>query len=260
MLGQIDLEQGLEEAWQNVVTFAPKLLGFFIILLVGFFIAKLLSRLADALLERIGFDRWVERGTLSTAFERAGTQASDLLALIVFWAVFLITLQLAFGVWGPNPVSDLIEGILDYLPNVVAAVIILVIAAAIARVVTEVVAAALGAVTGGAWIARIAGIAILIVGIFAALDQLEIAPMIVTGLFYGLVAVVAGSLLVAFGVGGIPVARRYIERWSSRAEQTAGEVRTLGSPEAARAAGARVTSVPGEVGTGPAPPPPPPES
>jgi hypothetical protein len=255
LLADVDLQAGLEEAWENVVTFAPKLLGFFIILLIGFFIAKLLSRLTDTLLERVGFDGWVERGTLKTAFERAKTEPSDIIALIVFWAVFLIALQLAFGIWGPNPITELIEGILDYLPNVIAAVIILVIAGAIAKVVTDVLTAALGAVTGGQWIARAAGIAILVLGIFAALDQLEIAPAIVTGLFYALLVVVAGSLVVSFGVGGIPIAQRYLEQWAGRAEQKAGEIRTLGSADAARE---RARTLGGQVDTGAAPPPPPP--
>ena len=49
-------------------------------------------------------------------------------------------------------------------------------------------------------------------GVFAALDQLEIAPVIVHGLFYALLIVIVGSLVVAFGGGGIPVAREYLSR------------------------------------------------
>jgi Mechanosensitive ion channel, conserved TM helix len=253
MIADVDLDAALEEAWENVVTFAPKLLGFFLILLIGFFIAKLLSKLTNSLLERVGFDGWVQRGALQTAFLRAKTDASDLIALIVFWAVFLITLQLAFGIWGPNPITDLIEGIIAYLPNVIAAVIILVIAAAIARVVADVLTPALGAVRGGEWIARVAGIAILVVGIFAALDQLEIAPAIVNGLFYALLLVVAGSLLISFGVGGIPLARRYLERWGGRADQAVGEIRASGAMGMARASAEQVRD---DVVGGTPPPPP----
>jgi hypothetical protein len=253
MIADVDLDAALEEAWENVVTFAPKLLGFFLILLIGFFIAKLLSKLTNSLLERVGFDGWVQRGALQTAFLRAKTDASDLIALIVFWTVFLITLQLAFGIWGPNPITDLIEGIIAYLPNVIAAVIILVIAAAIARVVTDVLTPALGAVRGGEWIARVAGIAILVVGIFAALAQLEIAPAIVNGLFYALLLVVAGSLLISFGVGGIPLARRYLERWGGRADQAVGEIRASGAMGMARASAEQVRD---DVVGGTPPPPP----
>ena len=144
MLAQIDYEGGLEEAWRDVVTFAPKLLGFFIILLIGFLVAKVLSKVVDALLERVGFNGLVERGSLKTAFERSNTNPSDVIGVVVFWLVFLIALQLAFGIWGPNPISDLLEGIIGYLPNIIVAVIILVIAAVLARVITDVLTPTLG--------------------------------------------------------------------------------------------------------------------
>ena len=173
MLAQVDIEGGLEEAWADVVTFAPKLLGFFVILLIGFFIAKALSKVANALLERVGFDALVERGAMKQAFERSKTEASDVIGVIVFWLVFLVALQLAFGIWGPNPISDLLEGLIGYLPNVIVAVVILVIAAVLAKVLTEVLEPTLGAVRGGSVIAKGAGIAVLVVGLFAALDQLR---------------------------------------------------------------------------------------
>jgi Conserved TM helix len=230
----IDIQGGLSEAWERIVVFAPKLLGFLAILIIGYFIAKLLARVVDRLLERVGFDRLVERGALKQALERSKFDASDIMATIVFWAAFLLVLQLAFGVFGANPVSDLIAGLIAYLPKVFAAVLILVIAAAVAKVVTDLLGATLGAVAGGEWIARGAGIAILVVGVFAALNQLEIAPEIVNGLFYALLAIIVGSAIVAIGGGGIQTMRRYWERVSSRAEEKGGEVRQKADPDAAR--------------------------
>jgi hypothetical protein len=230
----IDIQGGLSEAWERIVVFAPKLLGFLAILIIGYFIAKLLARVVDRLLERVGFDRWVERGALAQALERSKFDASDVMATIVFWAAFLLVLQLAFGVFGSNPVSDLIAGLIAYLPKVFAAVLILVIAAALAKVVAELLGATLGAVAGGEWIARGAGIAILVVGVFAALNQLEIAPEIVNGLFYALLAIIVGSAIVAIGGGGIQTMRRYWERASSRAEEKGSEVKTQADPDAAR--------------------------
>jgi hypothetical protein len=221
----IDFEAGAETAWQHVATFVPKFLGFLAILIIGYFLAKILARVVDGILERVGFDGWVERGAVKQALDRSKFDASDILALITFWAVFLIALQLAFGVFGPNPVSDLIQGIIAFLPNIFVALVILVITAALAKVVTEVVRATLGAMPGGEVMARGAGIAILVIGIFAALNQLQIAPEIVNGLFYAMLAVVVGSAIVAFGGGGIPVARRYLERASGKLEQTAPEIK-----------------------------------
>jgi flagellar biosynthesis protein FliQ len=236
MIGAIDLEGGLEAAWENTIAFLPKLLGFFVILLLGFFIAKALASLLDKLLERAGFDRWVERGVLRTTFERSRFDPSDVISMIVFWGLFLVALQLAFGIWGPNPISDLIEGILAYLPNILVAVIIVVIAGAIARAVTDLLTATLSAVSGGRWIARGAGVAVLVIGIFAALNQLQVAPEIVNGLFYAMLAIVVGSAIVAVGGGGIRTMQRYWERWTMRMETTSEEIRTKADPDAGKAA------------------------
>jgi len=240
MVADIDIQSGLQSAWQHVATIVPKLLGFFLILLIGWFIAKALSKLTNSLLERVGFDDWVERGSLKQAFARNNTDASDLVAVLVFWTVFLITLQLAFGIWGPNPISDLLHGLIAYIPRIVVAVVILVIAAAVARVLTDVLRPMLGAVEGGDWIARAAGIAVLVIGVFAALDELQIAPAIVVGLFYALLAVIVGSLIVAFGGGGIPVAREYLQRWRVRGEAKAAEIRSNVNTEAATEAMERI--------------------
>jgi hypothetical protein len=226
----IDFEGGLSAAWERVATFVPKLLGFLAIIIIGYFVAKGVAKVVDRLLERVGFDRWVERGTLKETLRKSKFDASDIMSTIAFWGIFLLVLQLAFGVFGANPVSDLIEGLISYLPNVFAAVLILVITAALGKVVTELLSATLGGVSGGGWIARGAGIAILVVGVFAALNQLEIAPEIVNGLFYAILAVIVGSAIVAVGGGGIQTMRQYWERASTGLEDKAGEIKENARP------------------------------
>lgn len=230
----IDIQGGLSEAWQRIAVFVPKLLGFLVILIIGYFIAKLIAKLVDSVLERVGFDRWVERGALATALERSKFDASDIMATIVFWTIFLLVLQLAFGVFGDNPVSDLLAGLIAYLPKIFAAVLILVITAALAKVASDLLQATLGGVSGGQWIARGAGAAILIVGIFAALNQLEIAPEIVNGLYYAILAIIVGSAIVAIGGGGIQTMRRYWERASAQVEDKGREIKEKADPDAAR--------------------------
>jgi hypothetical protein len=101
-------------------------------------------------------------------------------------------------------------------------------------VVTDLLSATLGGVAGGRWIARAAGVAILVLGVFAALDQLQIAPAIVTGLFYAMLAIIVGVTIVAFGVGGIQTARGYWERAAGRMEAKDREIQRSGRTEASR--------------------------
>ena len=221
----VDYQAGIENAWANVATFIPKLLAALLILLVGYFVAKAVASILNKVLERVGFDRVVERGGVRQVLARSKYDASDILAKLVFWTIMLLVLQLAFGVFGANPVSDLLRGLIAYLPNVFVAILILVIAAAIARAVTDLLSNLLGTVQGGQVLAKGAGVAILVFAIFAALDQLNIAPRIVTGLWYALLAAVVGSVIVAVGGGGIRTMQRYWERAAGSAETRGPELR-----------------------------------
>jgi Conserved TM helix len=164
----VDFQSGIENAWSNVAAFVPKLAAALLILLVGWFVAKLVSRILDRILERVGFDRVVERGGLRQALARSKYDPSDILAKIVYWTIMLFVLQLAFGVFGANPISDLLGGLIAYLPNLFVAILIIVIAAAVARAVTDLLANLLSGMQGGQLIARGAGIAILVFAAFAA--------------------------------------------------------------------------------------------
>lgn len=212
LLAEIDYGQGVEDAWTKVATFVPKLAAFLLILLIGWFVVKAVSKAVDAALERVGFDRAVERGGIRQALADSRYDASDVVSRVVFYALFLIVLQLAFGVFGDNPVSDMISGVVAYLPKVFVAIVIVVVASAIAAAVKEIVQTALGGLPYGRIVAIGASTAILVVAAFAALDQLEIAPAIVHGLFYAMLAVVVGSAVIAIGGGGI---RPMQARWEA---------------------------------------------
>ncbi len=199
----IEFAGGIEDAWSSIASFVPKLLGFLVILVIGYIIAKVISKIANKALDKVGLDQAVERGGVKKVMARTEWDPSDIVGKIIFYALMLIVLQLAFGVFGTNPVSDLIEGIIAYLPKVFAAIIILIVAAAVAAVVKEVIEASLGGLSYGKGLAAGASTAIIIVGIFAALDQLNIAPQIVTGLFYAMLAIVVGVAVIAVGGGGI---------------------------------------------------------
>ncbi|MDQ3353095.1 MAG: hypothetical protein M3507_01165 [Actinomycetota bacterium] len=221
----VDLGQGVENAFEDVVAFIPRLLGFLLILVIGYFVVKAIAKVADAALDRVGFDRAVERGGIKQALSKSRYDASDILSKVIFYALFLLVLQLAFGIFGPNPVSDLISGVIAYLPRVVVAILIVVIFAAIAAGARTIIQSTLGGLSYGAALANVSAVAILVVGAFAALNQLAIAPAIVNGLFYALLAVIVGSTIVAVGGGGIQPMRSRWERALSRIEEEAPAAR-----------------------------------
>jgi hypothetical protein len=205
------------DALRSVALFVPKFVAFLAILVIGWLVARALRAVVTKVLNRVGFDRWVERGGIKAALARSKYDATDIVARLVYYAVLLFTLQLAFGVWGPNPVSDLIKGIVAWLPKALVAIIIVVVAAAIASAVRDIVSNALGGLTYGRTLANAASWFIIGIGVIAALNQIGVATAVTTPILIAVLATIAGILIVGIGGGLVRPMQQRWEGWLDRA-------------------------------------------
>ncbi|MEU2613681.1 hypothetical protein ABZ570_19145 [Micromonospora sp. NPDC007271] len=224
------------DAFRSVMLFLPKAVAFVAILVVGWLVAKAVLRIVDRVLERVHFDRAVERGGIKTALARSKYDASDLVAKLAYYGVLLVTLQLAFGIWGPNPISDLIHGVVAWLPRAFVAIVIVVVAAAIAKAVRDIIAGALGGLSYGRVLANIASVFILGLGVIAALNQIGVATTVTTPVLIAVLATIGGILVVGVGGGLVRPMQSRWENWLARAEE---ERRTIAEHARAYQAGRR---------------------
>jgi Conserved TM helix len=199
-LAAIDVGHSLQRMLDNVVRIVPKLIVFVIILIIGWIVAKIIERAVAAILERTHFNRVAQRGVVGEALARSDYDAARLIARLFFYAVLLVTLQLAFNVFGRNPISDLLRSIVAWLPRLAVAIIILVIASAIAYAVKDLVAAALSSVTYGRFLASAAAAFIIVLGVIAALNQIGIATTVTEPVLIAALATIGA--VIAIGVGG----------------------------------------------------------
>jgi hypothetical protein len=211
--------------WGSVLAIAPKLVLFLVILIVGWVVAKLIAKAVDKILERVGFDRAVERGGMRRALERSNYDASTIVSKIVYFALLLIVLNFAFGVFGPNPVSDLIAGVIAFLPRLLVALIIIVVAAAIAAAVRDIVSNALSGFSYGRSLGTIASVFILGLGIIAALNQVGIALTVTMPVLIAVLATIAGILVVGVGGGLIKPMQERWENYLTTAEREGRNIR-----------------------------------
>lgn len=215
----------LNTALDTVAAFVPKLIGFLVILLVGWIVAKALAKVIDKLLEKAGFDRAVERGGIKRALESSKFDASGIVGKLVYYTLMLFVLQLAFGVFGPNPISGLITGMIAFLPRLIVAIVIIVVAAAIAAAVKTLVEGALGGLSYGKALSNIASAFILFLGVVAALDQVEVATTVTTPILIAILGTVAGVIVVGAGGGLIRPMQRRWESYLTKAENEAPKLR-----------------------------------
>jgi len=76
----VDFQGGVTSAWSNVITFVPKLAAALLIILVGYLLAKVVASVLNKVLERVGFDRAVERGGIKQALASSKYDPSDIIA------------------------------------------------------------------------------------------------------------------------------------------------------------------------------------
>lgn len=213
-----NVDESFENIVGNLIELLPKVLLFLVILLVGWIIAKLLEKAVDALLERVGFDRLVERGGVGRMMSHSGYDPSSLAAKLVYLAVLIITLQLAFGVFGPNPISDLLASIVAWLPLAFVAIIIIVIAVYLAGIVRDIIQGSLGSTSYGRFLAIAAYAFIIALGVIAALGQMGVAVIVTGPILIAVLATIGGIAVVGLGGGLVMPMQRRWERILSNAE------------------------------------------
>jgi len=234
------LFNALSNAVNLILTFIPRLIGFLIILIVGLIIAALVARAVTFLLRKVGFDRVSDRVGLTRFEQRMGVKmdTAGILGRIVYWFILLIFLVAAADALGVPAVSNILNTLVAYIPNVFVAILVLFLGTLAATVVADLVRGAVASANIGnpnilAGIARwaIIGFAALI-----ALEQLQITPTLLNELFGAIVAALAIAFGLAFGLGGQDAARRWLARGEGTMTTAASQISAEHSKEEARAA------------------------
>jgi len=222
----MDISQSFQNMMDSVVAFLPRALAFLAILVIGWIVSKWIGKLVGKLLNRVGLDRVGERSGLRRFTGKF--ELSDLLGKLVYFALLLFTLQLAFGAFGTNPVSTLLNQLVSWLPLLFVALVIVVVAFAIANAVFGLISGMLAETSYGKTVARISQVAIIFFGAVAAFGQVGIATTVTTPIMWTVLSIIAGVTIVGVGGGLIAPMRERWERMLSGAEDEAGKLKDSG--------------------------------
>jgi small-conductance mechanosensitive channel len=208
MLAAVDIANSVQQALNNLLGFLPNIIGFLLILAIGWVVARLVKAAATKLLQKLGLDRALHDSDAGRYVERVspGASPSRLIGVVAYWFIFLFALSVAISALKIPALTGFLNQVQNYLPNIIAAVLILVVAAALAGVLGGAVHKLMGDTPTGRMVRAIVPGLILAIAVFMVLTQLHIAPAIVTITYTALLAllVLAGGL--AFGLGGRDVA------------------------------------------------------
>lgn len=201
-----DILMGVADSFTRL---APAMLAAIIIGLIGWIVAIGVKKGAPRLFRALRLD---------AATKRAGIKfpVADWIGTAMYYGVLLITAQLAFGAFGPNPVSELIEKGVLLIPRLIVAVIILIVASAAAAAVADMVGRATEHTQYQALAARAARYGVLGMGGIAALSHVGVGMAVTQPVLIAILSAVVGVVVVGVGGGLIGPARAMWERQLGR--------------------------------------------
>lgn len=158
--------------------------------------------------ERAGLDDFLKRGGLES-------DTIDIFALIVYWLLIIVGLLLAFDVLGLSTVRDLLRQIVQYVPSLVVALVILTLGAYFAMFVGNTISGYFRGIgtRDAELIGRLAQYVVIAFVVLMALEQMSIGGDIIRHSFLILLGGVVLALALAFGIGGQKWAAGLLDRW-----------------------------------------------
>ena len=210
------LTTSLLNVWYGVASFVPSLILAIIVFAVGWLLAVLLEKLVENTLKSLKVDAFLKSAGLEDIVKRAGHNLNSgwFIGMLVKWFVIVVFLMASFDMLGLNQVSTFLREVVNYLPQVIVAVLILMAAVIIASAMQRVVVASSKAsnIKSSELLGRVTKWAIWIFALLAALYSLGVAPALIQTI---VMAVFAGGALafgLAFGLGGKDAASKIIEK------------------------------------------------
>lgn len=203
----------------------PKVIGFLVILIIGWLIASAIASAVAALLRAVKFNDVAQRSGFTGFVQKMGIHkdAAGFLADVAKWFVRLIVLVTAFDALGLPAVSQVLQQLLLWLPNLVVALVILVIAGLAATALAGLVrgATAEAGLGNPDLLANVAKIAVWAFAIVVAVNQIGVATALVNTLFMATMGALALALGLAFGLGGRDTAGQIVASWYQKGQQAA---------------------------------------
>lgn len=219
----------LYNALYRFISFLPALIGALLIIVIGWFISGLLANLIERGLKAIGLESAVEKSGIGDFVRRSGTNmtTSGIIAVLIKYSIFLIFVQAAANVLGIPQLTEIINRIILYIPNVIVAMAIIVVGSFIAQFLAGLVRSSVSELGVGNpnLLAKLTQYIVVGFSIIAAIDQLEIAPTLVNTLLIGLIGSVALAVGLAFGLGGREVAGEIARKWYDGTQNIADAAR-----------------------------------
>jgi len=212
---------------QQLIYFIANLLLAVVVFIIGYLISIGIGKIIAGLLKSVKFNKLFEKEGWRKSLQRASIEVnpSEFIGAMFKWVFVIISLLVAVDILRLTEFAGFLTQVLDYLPNVIIAVLVFVVAIVISDIIEKVVRVTVERLrVGYGYIASsIVKWAIWIFTFFLILDLLlpasELIKTLYSSIIYGVVGALALGIGLAIGLGGKDTAAKIISDMYKKIEE-----------------------------------------
>ena len=202
----------LESLWYSFVMILPQIVGALIVAIIGYFVGMILGLVVHKLLHKAGLDTALQKANIGKFL--GNHSLSSIVGSLLKWFVFALFLSSAVNIISLQPLADVLQRLVYWLPQLIIGIIVMVTGLIGAEFIYERVSHA----------KKIKGIHTVAVGtkvitiIFAAiiaLEQIGIRISIAREAFLIILASLGLGFAIAIGIGFGNVVKKDATSWLS---------------------------------------------
>ena len=185
-----------------------------IILIIGWIISRVIKTIVTKGLRTVKLDELSGSIGLNELLDKGGItySLSELMGVICYWLAILVSFMVAINAVGLTIAADLLNKIVLYIPNVIAAIFILTLGMFVATILRNIVitAANNAGLSQTRLLSKVVEVIVIAFSIFVALEQLKIGIRITELTLSIILGAVGLGLALAFGLGCKDIAGKFV--------------------------------------------------
>ena len=210
----------LQDLWWGFIQFAPKLLIAIIFFVIGWVVGSIVARALEQVFGALKIDRLFASIGADSFFRKAGMNLNTgyFIGELAKWFIVIVFLLPSLSLVGLDSIAFFLRDVvLNFLPQVVVAALVLVIATFLSEALAKTVRASAKtmSLTSANMLGTIAKYAVWVFAFIIALGELGVASYYMSVLFTGIIAMISIGGALAFGLGGRDAAARFIDKVQS---------------------------------------------
>lgn len=201
----------------GVLVFLPTLLGAIIVFLIGLVLANWAKQLLVKLINITKLSEVIANPAIKEFLKNAqvNQKIEEVLGEVVRWLIIALFFTTSMNMLGLTTVTLFLNTIFSYIPNLLAAVFILLIGVILAGTLEKVVKGSLGSVdvSLSRFMGKVVSYSVMIISVLIAISQMGIAQSFIEVIFTGFIATITIALGLGFGLGSKDIIKSILEEW-----------------------------------------------